>query len=154
MNERIKSSNKKTVIKKFGESKKYWMTDKEYTGIVVGKDETNSEYIISDGIIQPEGFVPDHYHKWEDQTFHIITGKLEAKIDDEIVQIGAGDTIHCPRGTSHFMKNIGDSDARLISYIFPGDWAEDFMAETSRQVKSGNFDFELIEEKFGVVYLK
>jgi hypothetical protein len=51
------------------------------------------------------------------------------------------------------MKNIGETDARLISYIFPGDWAEDFMAETSRQVKSGKQDLKLIEEKFGVVYL-
>ena len=154
MNKRTQTSNKQTVIKKSGEGKKYWMTDKEYTGIVVSKDETNSEYIISDGIIEPEGFVPDHYHKWEDQTFHIISGNLEAKIGNKIVQVGAGDTIHCPRGISHFMKNIGDSEVRLISYIFPGDWAEDFMAETSRQVKSGNIDLDLIEEKFGVVYLK
>lgn len=153
MNEQKMISNKRTVIKKFGDGKKYWMTDKEYTGIVISKEDTNSEYIISDGIIEPEGFVPDHYHKWEDQTFHVITGNLEAKIGNKVVQIGPGDTIHCPRGTSHFMKNIGETDARLISYIFPGDWAEDFMAETSRQVKSGKQDLKLIEEKFGVVYL-
>ena len=153
MNKRTQTSNKQTVIKKSGEGKKYWMTDKEYTGIVVSKDETNSEYIISDGIIEPEGFVPDHYHKWEDQTFHIIEGEVEAKIADKWYKLGVGDTIHCPRGVSHFIKNNGTSIARIVSYIFPGNFAEDFFAETSKQNHSEKRDLKFIEEKFGVVYL-
>ncbi|MCG8331045.1 MAG: cupin domain-containing protein [Chitinophagales bacterium] len=153
MNEKISKTNKQVVVKHQNNSKKFWMADKEYTGIVVGKEQTNSEYVISDGVIEAGGFVPDHYHKWEDQTFHVIKGKLEAKIGNEIYQISAGDTIHCPRGITHYIKNVGDEDAFLISYIFPGDWAEDFMEETSRQVQSGKPDFKLIEEKFGVVYV-
>lgn len=153
MNKMNNSTSKKTVVKSFGQGKVYWMTDQEFTGIVVGKEATNSEYVISDGVIEPNGFVPDHYHKWEDQTFHIISGELEAKIGNKNYSLKSGDTIHCPRGTSHYMKNTGKANAKLISYIFPGDWAEDFMAETSRQVKSGKQDRKLIEEKFGVVYL-
>ena len=34
------------------------------------------------------------------------------------------------------MKNIGAENAKTISYIIPGDWAEDFMSET-KQVKNG-----------------
>lgn len=144
---------KQTVIKPFGQGKKYWMSEREYTGVVVGKEATNGEYVISDGIVQVGGQIPNHYHKWEDQTFHVIEGKLEAKIGNEVYMLNAGDTVHCPREVSHYMKNIGDTDARLISYIFPGDKAEAFMAETSRQVQSGNSDFDLIEREFGVVYL-
>ncbi len=72
---------------------------------------------------------------------------------DEVFEMGVGDSIHCPRGTSHFIKNIGKTDAKLISYIFPGDWAEEFFEETSRQVKAGKVDLQLMEEKFGLVYL-
>ena len=154
MNERIKKTNKKLVIKKWESSKKFWMTENEFTGIVVGKEATNSEYVITDGIIEPEGFIPNHYHKWEDQTFHIIEGKLEVVIGKEKMTVNSGDTIHCPRGIAHFMKNIGQENAKVISYIFPGDWAEDFFTETSRQVKARKPDLKLIEEKFGVVYLK
>lgn len=153
MNRRITQTNKKTVIKKWESGKKYWMTENEFTGIVVGKDATNSEYVITDGIIEPGGFVPKHYHKWEDQTFHIIEGELEVVIGEERRKVNKGDTIHCPRGIAHFMKNTGIRDAKVISYIFPGDWAEDFFTETSRQVKAGKPDLKLIEEKFGVVYL-
>ena len=64
-----------------------------------------------------------------------------------------GDSIHCPRGVSHYMKNTGSTDAKVISYIIPGYWAEDFMAETSRQNQSGEVDLDLIEKQFGVVYV-
>lgn len=60
---------------------------------------------------------------------------------------------HCPKGVSHYIKNIGNQNVRIVSYIFPGNWAEDFFAETSKQNKSGIRDLKLIEEKFGVVYL-
>ena len=129
------------------------MAENEYTGIVVGKEATDAEYVISNGMIAPGAFIPDHYHKWEDQTFHIIEGTFEARIGEDVHMLGPGDTAHCPRGVSHFMKNTGDTHARLISYIFPGDWAEDFMAETSRQNLSGERDLSLIEDRFGVVYL-
>ena len=153
MNDKQTKTNKQTVISSWDNSQNYLMAEDEYTGIVVGKTATNSEYIISNGVIAPGSFIPDHYHKWEDQTFHIIEGQLKAKIGDSTVTLGPGDTAHCPRGVPHYMKNTGQTEAKLISYIFPGDWAEDFMAETSRQNETGNRDLQLIEDRFGVVYL-
>ncbi|MEZ5872212.1 MAG: cupin domain-containing protein [Nitratireductor sp.] len=152
MSEKTEETAKKTVVVHWAASRKFMMSATEYTGVVVGKEATDSEYVISDGVIAPNGFIPDHYHLWEDQTFHIIEGQLEAKIGNEVLHISTGDSIHCPRGVSHYMKNIGHKEARLISYIFPGDWAEEFMAETSRQNSSGKHDRKLIEEKFGVIY--
>lgn len=146
-------STKKTVVSNWNGSKNYMMAEDEFTGIVVGKESTASEYVISNGVIAPGAFIPDHYHKWEDQTFHIIKGQLEAKIGDTVHLLGPGDTAQCPRGVSHFMKNEGQTPAKLISYIFPGDWAEEFMAETSRQNQTNQRDFDLTEKRFGVVYL-
>lgn len=153
MTERKEQSTKKTVISAWDNSQKFMMAEKEYTGMVVGKEATQSDYVITSGVMAPGGVIPDHFHKWEDQTFHIIEGQLEAKIGDENVKLGPGDTAHCPRSVSHYMKNIGGTEAKMISYIFPGDWAEDFMAETSRQNLAGEYDLTLIEERFGVVYL-
>lgn len=153
MIEKSETTKKELVVSKKDESPKYWMSKGEYTNIIVSAQQTNNEYVITDGIIEVGSFVPDHYHKWEDQTFHIIEGKVEAKIGEQFYELTAGDTIHCPRGISHFIKNIGTSNARLVSYIFPGYWAEDFFAETSRQNKAGEHDKNIMEEKFGVVYL-
>ncbi|MGB1204848.1 MAG: cupin domain-containing protein [Chitinophagales bacterium] len=146
-------TNKEIVVSKKDESPKYWMSKGEYTNVIVNSKQANNEYVITDGIIEPNGFVPDHFHKWEDQTFHIMEGEVEAKIENKWYKLGVGDTIHCPRGISHFIKNNGTSNVRIVSYIFPGKWAEAFFAETSKQNKTGKRDLKLIEEKFGVVYL-
>ncbi|NER15402.1 cupin domain-containing protein [Leptobacterium flavescens] len=146
------NSNKVLVISKKDDSPKYWMSKGEYTNIIVNAEQTNNEYVITDGIIESKGFVPDHYHKWEDQTFHVIEGSVRAKIGEHWFDLNVGDTVHCPRGTSHYIENNGKVNARLVSYIFPGNWAEEFFAETSRQNHSGEQDQKLIEEKFGVVY--
>ena len=152
MSEHVESTRKQIVVSAWDDSKKYLMADDEYTAVIVGADATDGEYVISTGQIGPGGFVPEHYHKWEDQTFHVIEGELMARIGGEEHQIHAGDSIHCPRGVTHFMINTGDKPAKLVSYIFPGTWAEEFMAETSRQNSAGEVDFRLIEERFGVVY--
>ncbi|MGB7285638.1 MAG: hypothetical protein WBC71_01790, partial [Salaquimonas sp.] len=81
-------TRKQTIIAHWANSKKFMMSATEYTGVVVGKEVTDSEYVISDGVIAPAGFIPDHYHLWEDQTFHVIEGHLEAKIGDEVLKIG------------------------------------------------------------------
>ena len=153
MTEKLTRSDKKTIVSHWDNSRNYMMADDEFTGIIAGAEATGGAYVISNGVIAPGAFIPDHYHKWEDQTFHIIEGRLEAKIGDDQYILGPGDTAQCPRGVSHYMKNVGDAPARLISYIFPGDWAEAFMAETSRQNLSGARDLALIEERFGVVYI-
>ena len=153
MNPKTEMTDKKLVISKKDENPKYWMAKGEYTNIIVNAKQSNSEYVITDGIIEPQSFVPDHYHKWEDQTFHVLEGELEVKIGDDHYNLSPGDTVHCPRGISHYIKNIGKHNARLVSYIFPGDWAEDFFAESSQQNHSGKKNFSLIEEKFGVVYV-
>ncbi len=152
MPRKTEETKKQVVVNPWGDSRKYLMATSEYTGVVVGKEATDGEYIISDGIIEPGGHIPEHYHKWEDQTFHVIEGVLSARIGGETYRLGSGDTIHCPRGVSHYVENTGTTTARMISYIFPGHWAEEFMAETSRQNRSGRPDPGLIEEKFGVVY--
>lgn len=146
-------TNKVLVVNKKDSSKKYWMAKGEFTNIIVNAAQTNNEYVITDGVIEPGSFVPDHYHKWEDQTFHVMAGNLKAKIGEEWYELSEGDTIHCPRGISHYIKNEGATTARLVSYIFPGTWAEELFAETSRQNQTGEFDAKLIEEKFGIVYL-
>lgn len=154
MTKKIEKTDKEVVISKKDESsRKYFMAKGEYTNIIVTGKQTNNEYVITDGVIEPDGFVPDHYHKWEDQTFHVLEGNLKAKIGDQWFDLDPGSAIHCPRGTSHYIKNIGTTPARLVSYIFPGDWAEEFFAETSKQNHEGNHDLELIKKKFGVVYL-
>ena len=119
MTERTDATVKKTVIRHWDSSKKFWMSPTEYTGVVAGKQATGGEYVITDGIIGPGGFIPDHYHKWEDQTFHIIEGVLEAKIGAETVQLGSGDSVHCPRGCIPLHEEYRRSHGPFDQLYFP-----------------------------------
>lgn len=152
MESKSDKSSKELIIVKRDNSPKIWMAKGEYTNIIVGSKQSNGEYVISEGIIKPDGFIPEHYHKWEEQTFHVMEGEVEAKIGNDTLQLQVGDTVHCPRGITHYMKNNGSQNVRLLSYIFPGTWAEDYMNETSKQNHSGKFDLDLVEKKYGVVY--
>ena len=153
MTRKTEATGKKTVVSAWGDSRKFRMSESGYTGVVVGKEATDGEYVITDAIVEPGGDAPEHYHKWEDQTFHVIEGEIEARIGGKTWRIGKGDTIHCPRGVSHYVRNTGDTTAMMISYVVPGHWAEDYMAETARQSQEGKPDLDLIEERFGVVYI-
>lgn len=87
-------TRKQTVLTGPNISKNYMMAANEFTGVVVGKDPTNSEYVISSGVVAPGAFIPDHYHKWEDQTFHTIEGQLDGRIGSAQYTLGPGDTVH------------------------------------------------------------
>ncbi|WP_162798194.1 hypothetical protein [Sulfitobacter sp. SK011] len=50
-------STKKTVVSNWNGSKNYMMAEDEFTGIVVGKESTASEYVISNGVIAPGAFI-------------------------------------------------------------------------------------------------
>ena len=69
-----------------------WKKEEEglnnFSGCWIGYclNASNSEYAITDGIIKPNGFVADHYHKCVDQTFHIIEAELERKLETKVSQ--------------------------------------------------------------------
>lgn len=146
------NTEKELVVAKRDNSPQIWMAKGEYTNVIVSAKQSCGEYVISEGIIKPESFIPEHYHKWEEQTFHVLEGEVEAKIGNEVYTLQVGDSVHCPRGITHYMKNNGTRTVRLLSYIFPGTWAEAYFEETSRQNHEGVHDHNLVEEKFGVVY--
>lgn len=44
---------------------------------------------------------PEHYHKRKDETFHVLSGTLEADIDGRRKVLMPGDTLWVPRGVLH-----------------------------------------------------
>lgn len=44
---------------------------------------------------------PPHFHPDQDERFEILGGRLTAKVDGEERELGPGDTLEIPSGTSH-----------------------------------------------------
>ncbi len=57
---------------------------------------------------------PLHYHPNCDEALHLLEGRLDHRIGDDVVSIGPGDTIHVPQGVLHRATNTGTQTARMV----------------------------------------
>ena len=64
--------------------------------------------------IRPGCANPPHYHPNCDEILHVLRGRIEHRVDDEHVEMAAGDTISIPSGRIHNARNIGTGEAELM----------------------------------------
>lgn len=64
--------------------------------------------------IKPGCANPPHYHPNCDEILHVVRGHIEHRVDDEYVQMSAGDTISIPTGRIHNARNIGTEEAEFV----------------------------------------
>lgn len=59
------------------------------------------------------------YHKHENETelFYFIQGTALVSDDGQATQVGAGDVMKTPSGSSHSVENIGDEDVLMLACI-------------------------------------
>ncbi|HWS30112.1 MAG TPA: cupin domain-containing protein [Clostridia bacterium] len=58
-----------------------------------------------------------HIHEGESETYYIYSGKGEFNDNGVIKTVEAGDVTFTPPGTSHGIKNIGDTPLEMIALI-------------------------------------
>lgn len=64
--------------------------------------------------ISPGRANPPHYHPNCDEVLHVLRGHIEHRVDDEYVEMTAGDTISIPSGRVHNARNIGTEEAEFV----------------------------------------
>ena len=72
---------------------------------------------VADLTIAPGSRAPTHTHPTEEAML-IVGGELEAVLGDEVITVGAGETVLAPAGVKHGFVNRSGSDARVLG-IFP-----------------------------------
>jgi uncharacterized RmlC-like cupin family protein len=58
-----------------------------------------------------------------------LDGTYECLLGDRTLTFGPGESFFAPRGTPHAIKNIGDSQARILIVQSPGGIIERYMEE-------------------------
>lgn len=109
----------------------------------------NRSYCKSYVIMLPNQRYPKHFHKIKTESFYILYGTLNVKLDGELYRLNAGQMLHIERGQDHefwaetevvfeeistlYMPNDSfyiDTDIRQSSYvqrrttILPEEWKE------------------------------
>lgn len=89
-----------------------------------------------DGLSVIESFAPEgdspplHVHETEDEVFHVLSGELRLRVDDEELCLREGETALAPRNVPHTYR-VESGDARWLVTTARGD-LERFMLELSR----------------------
>jgi mannose-6-phosphate isomerase-like protein (cupin superfamily) len=63
---------------------------------------------------------PPHQHLDCSELFHVIEGRVEFKIGDEILHAGPGECVLVPRNTVHTFEPASESGSRVITVFEPG----------------------------------
>ena len=87
-----------------------------YSLLVTGK-ESNNAFFQFEAIVPEGGGPPPHVHSREDETFYIVSGRLDVLIGTMTHHAKAGDFVYIPRGTVHGFKNVGRGKAvQLVTF--------------------------------------
>jgi hypothetical protein len=65
-------------------------------------------------LLEPGRMPPNHRHPSQDERFHVIAGVLQVKINGTLINVGPGEDVDIPRGTSHSMGVVGVIPVRAI----------------------------------------
>lgn len=58
---------------------------------------------------------PEHYHLKKDETFILLNGDLKVKLDQNIIKLQPGETLHIPVNSKHSFSSIGGAVFEEIS---------------------------------------
>jgi mannose-6-phosphate isomerase-like protein (cupin superfamily) len=55
-----------------------------------------------------------HRHRTQEETLYLISGTVEVKLDDEVIEVGAGTIVRIAPATLRSVWNEGPEDAEMI----------------------------------------
>jgi quercetin dioxygenase-like cupin family protein len=126
----------KPVFRPTGTAPAVWGPGDLYSLLVTG-EETNNAFFQFEAIVPAGGGPPAHVHSREDESFYIVSGRLEILLGDKTYQAKRGDFVYIPRGTVHSFKNVGgDTAVQLVTFVPSG--MERFFREVFPEVKDRN----------------
>jgi quercetin dioxygenase-like cupin family protein len=64
--------------------------------------------------IKPGQANPVHHHPNCDEVLHVLHGTISHRVNDEVFDMTAGDTVSIPTGSVHNATNTGDDEAVLM----------------------------------------
>ena len=79
----------------------------------------SKELLFADLFFAPEDGFNFHEHPNQTEVLYLMSGSLEAWIEQERRTIHAGDSLYLPPGTVHACFNISEEEARMFVILTP-----------------------------------
>jgi mannose-6-phosphate isomerase-like protein (cupin superfamily) len=105
---------------------------------------------------QPGSKMRVHKHLNNDELIFIQKGEGTLTLDEQLIQVKAGDIAFVPRGTWHGLDNTGKEDLQMIFQYSPAGFEEYFiengtLAGLPPKQKTEE-EYAITEKKYGMVY--
>jgi quercetin dioxygenase-like cupin family protein len=91
----------------------------EEVTILLDGERTDGALTMWTEITPPGGGPPPHYHLDDDETFHVIEGRIAFLLNGEWNEVGPGGAAFMPRRVVHTFKNVGDEPSRMVIMTMP-----------------------------------
>jgi quercetin dioxygenase-like cupin family protein len=95
-------------------------------------ESTGGKLIMWTEVTPPGGGPPPHYHSNEDESFHIIDGRVAFFTNNEWHEVGPGGAAFVPRDVVHTFKNVGAGPSRMLILTMPSG-IEKFFARCAEE---------------------
>ena len=120
--------------------------------ILVTAAETGGAMSMVETLIAPGGGPTYHCHSREDETFYVVSGTAEIRLEDQLFICSAGDVVFGPRNVFHSFRNAGADDLKLIATYTPGGFEQSFIDATA-MLQEGKDQSEvgrMLNERYGL----
>ena len=67
----------------------------------------------------PGEYVGEHYHPFSEEFLYVTSGTMTVRIDDQPVELGAGEGVLVPKNARHRVENHGDETAEAVFHLCP-----------------------------------
>ena len=118
----------------------------EEVTILLDGERTGGKLTAWTEITPPGGGPPPHYHSIEDETFHVIEGRVAFLLNGEWREVGPGGSAFMPPGVVHTFKNVSDHPSRMLISTTPSGFEKFFARCAAEFVKPGGPDMPRIAQ--------
>lgn len=89
--------------------------------------ETGAAYALYETETPVSGGVPPHRQRYDDEGFYILEGRYLFLVGGDELEVGPGEFVFVPRGTTHAVVNVGASPGRMLVVVTPGVVHQEYM---------------------------
>jgi quercetin dioxygenase-like cupin family protein len=136
-------SDKSAVIVSWDDARVFHAFGEELR-IFLDGEGTGGKLTMWTEITPSGGGPPPHHHVNEDETFHVLEGRVAFLADREWHEVGAGGAAFMPRGVVHTFKNAGDQPSRMLIMTTPSGFEKFFARCAEEFAKAGGPDMSRI----------
>jgi mannose-6-phosphate isomerase-like protein (cupin superfamily) len=140
-----------------GEGKSYTLGRMTMTFKTTANQDWNA-YTVCEAIEPPQSGAGYHRHRTYDETFIILEGRYDFRLDGKLLKLGPGDVVFVPRGTPHGFVSTGPEVGRQIIISSPGGIFDAMIAEvtsldTGSPTRAASGEAHAVATRYGLEFL-